>query len=135
MHRLVINMLIIFGIASISQANIITATTAPKFTTAQYQSQTKVQIKNQINIMFNQLKTAFTSVFNAVWNNPNLTAQQVFTAFATDAAQLITIASTTQTMMNTIQPGTLTQTPPMGITVNSDNTVTVITPTPTPTNL
>jgi hypothetical protein len=85
-----------------------------------------VAIQNLLTNQFNMTVNSFNRVFSMVWNNPSgLTPQQVMEGLGTSAGQLFSIMAAMQTAINTIQPGTLAQTAPNQVTINSDGTVTI----------
>ena len=96
-----------------------------QLTLEQKQSQVKQRILAGINQNIAQLQGQFTSMFASVWLNPELTAQEVFDAFGTDAAAMFMIAAQTQGFLNTLKPGSCTQIPPKTYTINADGTVSV----------
>ena len=85
-----------------------------------------VQNMTQVDQMvFQVLLRTFNDQFNSVWNNKDLTPQQVMDAFGTHASQLFINAQATETFLNTITPGTITFTPPYHYTIHEDGNVTV----------
>lgn len=85
----------------------------------------KAIISGQMTQSFMLLKNQFNAIFKQVWQNKDLTPQQIFDSFGTDAAQLFLIAGTIQQAMNTIVPDSVTQAPPSPYTIHPDGTVTV----------
>jgi hypothetical protein len=85
----------------------------------------KVVIKAGIQRSFDSILKNFDENFKLVWQNRQLTPQQVFDAFGVEAVQLFQLAGAIQQMMNTLKPGCLPQTPPKPFTINEDGTVTV----------
>ncbi len=95
-------------------------------TTEVIQAQLVLQLQAQMNLSFQRLSRDFTNMFSQVWaNNDGLTPQQVMDAFGANASQLFLLAGATETYLNTIVPGTITQSPPYAFTINQDGTVTI----------
>lgn len=82
-------------------------------------------LQKGINTNFNQLVSQFNNLFNQVWNNHTLTPQQVFDAFGTNAAVLVSVSYNTGILLNALSPGVVNSNPPHSLTINSDGTVTV----------
>jgi hypothetical protein len=83
------------------------------------------QMKAQTAQQFQQLASVVQQKIKAFWNNPNLTPQQIATALGTDGAAEVAALNATITLLNTLQPGMITFTPPQAITVNADGTITL----------
>lgn len=89
------------------------------------QAKCKQSIQQTLNAQYKSIIFNFTRIFALVWDNNDLTPQQVMDALGTDAAQLFQIASAMQTAVNSIQPDSLPQSPPKSVTANDDGTVTI----------
>ena len=84
------------------------------------------RVKGQSTMQFQQLVRSFIDNYNLVWNNPEgLTPEEVLNGFGKDATSLFQASVALQTMINTIVPGTLTQTALKPVTFNEDGTVTL----------
>lgn len=94
------------------------------------QAQLKSQLLVQMQMSFRRLSLDFEDLFTKVWENQDLTPQEVMDAFGTDAVQLFILAQATETYLNTILPGTISATPPLPYAINENGTVTINPPPP-----
>lgn len=86
----------------------------------------KVQINTQMTNTYSTLIATTNGIFNQVWSNKiGLTAQQVFDAFGTDAATLVSMFGVLVTAINQLQPNGISLSAPHTFVINQDGTVTV----------
>lgn len=99
--------------------------TSPILSLDQKKIQFRTMQDQSMAMVFGYLRDNFSVSFEAVWNNAELTPQEVFDSYGTDSLQLFMIAGATQAMLNAIVPGSSTQVPPYHYTIHQDGTVTV----------
>ena len=105
-------------------------TTQPTLTTEQKQQQAALRIQNEATILFQRMGQTHSQIMQIVFQNQQgLTPQQVLDAVGTNAAELLTLAGSLVTLVNTAVPSTLPTTFPYALTANGDGTVTVGSPT------
>lgn len=87
-------------------------------------------VKDQITMFYNNTVQQMASIFNAIWNDPNNTPQQIVSGFGTDAALLFSALDTLQNLAKAINPSYVILVPPTGytVTINNDGTVTITQP-------
>jgi hypothetical protein len=83
------------------------------------------RLVNGSQSLFGFLVSQFGQMFAKVWENPSATPEEIFAELGPNAGQLVQYAGMLQAFVNSIKPGTLTQSPPQAITVNPDGTVVI----------
>ena len=105
-------------------------TQRPELTTEQKQQQAALRIQNEATVLFTRMGQTHNQIMQIVFQNQQgLTPQQVLDAVGTSGAELLTLAGSLVTLVNTAVPSTLPTTFPYTLTVNPDGTVTVGNPT------
>ena len=89
------------------------------------QCQVQINIESAMKDLHGRMVFTFNQVMDLVWNNPNLTPQQVMDAFGPRAAELFQLAGLCQNTIETALPGTNLLQPTVVFTINNDGTVTV----------
>ncbi len=79
--------------------------------------------------LYNSMINGVQTIFNAVWNDPNYTAQQIFDSFGTDSVKLFQGAEVLYNAIIIIDPTYKLPTPPFPVIINPDGTVIVNYPT------
>lgn len=97
-----------------------------ELTLEQKKERTKIRIARKSYETFQGLVGTYVELKQTVWENPQgLTPQQVFDALGTNGGELFSLSTLLVTTVNTVIPGTLTDTHPYEFTINPDGTVTV----------
>ncbi len=94
-------------------------------TVEQKQANKRVLITSKIQSSFNQVIKDYKEMFDLVWKSSDLTPQEIFDGFGTDAAQLFLIAGAFKDAVNTVAPDTLTEIPAPSYTINEDGSVSI----------
>lgn len=128
--------LFLFLFVGVANAGLIQPSPVP-LTVPDYQAQTQASVLSTLQSAVSGAVSGFVSIYGQLWNNPNLTPQQVFTAFGTNACQLVQISQNFQSTMNTLAPNSIPS-PQYSLQINPDCTVTVggaiPSPSPSPSN-
>lgn len=81
-------------------------------------------LKNKTGL--DMLKKSLEDSFNALWNNPNATPQEILNVFGTDAYKLFKTSRDTILFIKSIDPEYVYPVSPKQFTINSDGSVTII---------
>jgi len=65
------------------------------------------------------------NLWNLIWNNKNVTPQEIFDVFSTDAYKLFELSSALQTLLSRVIENYQFMTPKYEYTINEDGSVTV----------
>ncbi|HVS73089.1 MAG TPA: hypothetical protein VHQ47_17675 [Phycisphaerae bacterium] len=101
---------------------------SPPSTPEQIAQNVQQRVTARINSLFQQMGATFAFCMSQVWQNQNVTPQQVFDAFGANGAELFRLANLLATTVNSAVPGTIADaslTPPLPYTINADGSVTV----------
>ena len=94
-------------------------------TKEQKQARLKLRVQGGINQAIAQLQQSMSGAFHSVWANPELTPQECFDAFGTEAKDLLVLLQKSKAFVNDLKAGTFIQSSLKPLTVNADGTVTV----------
>lgn len=76
--------------------------------------------------LYSKMNSQHMQIFQMIWGNQNdLTAQEIFDEYGTDAAQLFLFSQNIQNMLAQADPSYIPLVPPYPYTINGDGTVTV----------
>lgn len=87
--------------------------------------ETKSIITNTNVMLLNHMKTLLKNNFDMVWNNPDLSAQEVLDSFGSDAVTLFSDSYKLQVVIKEIDPSYNVLSPSVKYTINEDGTVTI----------
>jgi len=75
--------------------------------------------------LYQRMEKQHTYIFNQIWHNDEVSAQEVFDEYGNDAYQLFAFSQNIQTMLAQANPSYVPLVPPYDYTINPDGTVTV----------
>ena len=82
--------------------------------------------------IYTVMLTGFKEIYDSIWNpvNPNVTAQNIFDAMGTNAAQFLQDAELMVSLILSVDPTFTPPQPLFPLTINADGTITVNYPAP-----
>ena len=87
------------------------------------------ELRNQIvaisSKLYRRMEAQHTAIFNMIWHDDEITAQEVFDDYGSDSASLFLFSQNIQTMLYQADPNYVPLAPPYPYTINPDGTVTV----------
>ena len=96
-----------------------------ELTTQQKQLAVAGRIQKASSFLFRQMANTYANIYTDVWDNPDLTPQEVFDSLGTSGAELLTLADVLSSTVNGVVPGTIETGYPYEYTINEDGTVTI----------
>lgn len=82
----------------------------------------------QSAMLANQLEVAHTALFNLIWKNKNVTPEQMFEKYGTDAAELFRVSSAIQDILIAVKPNYKPLVPLCQVYFRADGSATTIKP-------
>ena len=87
--------------------------------------QAKARIKQKMSSQYRQLSSCLKSVYEDVWNNKDLSPQEVMDAFGSEAYELFTMSNSIIGVLNQAVPNSVNVEAPNEYVINNDGSVTI----------